>query len=78
MGATKIPRKSPFNSKKLQKNAPIGKKWAVFFSQKKKAENGLMVGAMKSAHFFLMGVLKKKEGICPFFGNRYFGPLLPT
>ena len=34
-----------------------------------------MVGAMKSA-FFLMGILKKKEGICicPFFGNLYFGP----
>ena len=70
MGITKISRISPINSKKVQKNAPIGQKCVCFFF---KAENGLMVGAMKSA-FFFNGRSQKKEGICPFFGNRYFGP----
>ena len=62
MGITKISRISPINSKKVQKNAPIGQKCVCFFF---KAENGLMVGAMKSA-FFLMGVLKKKKGSAHF------------
>ena len=36
MGTTKIPRKLAVNSKKVQKNAPIGKKNSFFYSQKKK------------------------------------------
>ena len=37
------------------------------------------MGAKKSAHFFLMGALKKKkEGQSPFFENRFLGALLPN
>ena len=71
MGITKISRISPINSKKVQKNAPIGQKCVCFFFFK--AENGLMVGAMKSA-FFFNGRSEKKRRDLPIFGNRYFGP----
>ena len=67
MGVTKIPRKSPFNPKKLQKKAPIGKKLA------KKKENRLMVGAMKSAFFFNGHSQKKRRDLyLPIFWKLIF------
>ena len=69
MGVTKIPRKSPFNPKKLQKKAPIGKKLA------KKKENRLMVGAMKSAFFFNGHSQKKRRDLyLPIFWKLIFWP----
>ena len=54
---------------------PFKKKWA---SKKKGRKKGIK--KEKKTVFFLKGVLqtKKKEGICPFFGFRKFGPLDPS
>ena len=42
-------------------------------TKKKTRENG----HEKKMPIFFKGILKKKEGISPFFENQIFGPLLP-
>ena len=70
--SSKISKKVWKKCKKRSK-PPFKKKWA---HQKKKKMGGKM-GAKKSAHFFLMGALKKKkEGQRPFFWDRFLGALL--
>ena len=61
--------------KKVQKKVKTALQKKMGAPKKKKM--GGKMGAKKSAHFFVMGALKKKkEGQRPFFWDRFLGALL--